>query len=418
MSRFVPLGMALAVAAAGLTVSVPTASAGPDGVSAARQTATRFALKAAGFGTRVKGGQLPASSGTTAFSVIGCTNKAGITHKNYEASLTLPSLGQTEGVKTKTWTKIRPKKHEVNAYSRHNVAKVVLGGGAGLTLTAVTSLSRAWHNTSGFHTATTTSIGGLSVGGVPNRLPTPDQPITIPGLATISIGAAKETKGRHFAKASADAINILLIPTDTQVRIAHTAAQISEGVKTGIFRGSSNGTRVTALTDLLKSGPTPVSFMPCQGTKGVTRGKNVAAVDLGGQFVVGAASSGQMGRQTRKKAKGFEQGTVATFNLGAGQLILNGIKGRANVTRFPNGKVVRNAKGTTIGEMIVNGESQAIPDPGQSIEIPGLLKLEARIVKRSSIGINVTAVRITMLDGSGAVINLGQARLYIRRSDL
>ena len=49
------------------------------------------------------------------------------------------------------------------------------------------------------------------------------------------------------------------------------------------------------------------------------------------------------------------------------------------------------------------------------IEIPGVAKLERRVVTRSATGLRVVALRITLLDGSGAVVNLGEARLQIRR---
>ena len=49
------------------------------------------------------------------------------------------------------------------------------------------------------------------------------------------------------------------------------------------------------------------------------------------------------------------------------------------------------------------------------LEIPGVAKLERHVVTRTATGIKVVALRITLLDGSGAVINLGEAQLQIRR---
>lgn len=416
MRRLLPLGTSLAVLTATILLAGPAGASAPDRVSGDTakpvKVATRFALKAAGFGTRVDGGQLPAASGTTGYQVIGCTNKAGITRDNYEADVTLPGLGTVSGVKTKTWTRYRPAKKEVSVYSMHNVAAVHLG--AGLSLTAVNSLSRVWHDPKGFHTETTTSIGSIKLAGQTIPIPTPDTPITIPGVVSIAIGDHNERKDKDGAYASANAVDIRLLLTDTRVRVSHTAALMGSGITYGRFSGQSNATQVHALDENVKSGPTPLSYMPCQGTKGETRIKSVASVDLAGQIVVGAAQNRQMGKQDKEKATGFEESSIASITLGP--LTINAIKARANVTRFKSGKVVKDADGTTIGEIVVNGEAQAIPDPGQALEIPGLLKLEANVIEKTKKGIDVVAVRITLLDGTGAVIDLGHARLLIKPS--
>ncbi len=49
------------------------------------------------------------------------------------------------------------------------------------------------------------------------------------------------------------------------------------------------------------------------------------------------------------------------------------------------------------------------------LEIPGIAKLERRVATRTATGIKVVALRITLLDGSGAVVDLGEAQLQIRR---
>jgi hypothetical protein len=48
------------------------------------------------------------------------------------------------------------------------------------------------------------------------------------------------------------------------------------------------------------------------------------------------------------------------------------------------------------------------------MEIPGIAKLERAVVKRGHSGLSVIGLRITLLDGSGAVINLAEANLRIR----
>ena len=68
---------------------------------------TSFAFTTSGYGTRVKGGQIPTGSSTTGFQVIGCTNQAGKSRTNDVAEATVPGLGTASGVKTHVWTTSR-----------------------------------------------------------------------------------------------------------------------------------------------------------------------------------------------------------------------------------------------------------------------------------------------------------------------
>lgn len=424
MRRLLPYGTSIAVlTTAALLLAGPVGAAAPDGAHTDAKASstprvkvpTRFALSAAGFGTEVEGGQLPVDSGTTGYTRIGCTNKAGLLHKNYIADVVVPGLGTISGVKTKAWTHLNAKKHEVSSNSLHNVAKVDLGDGA-LVITAVSSFARVWHDGAGFHTKTVTSIGAIKAGGQSFPIPTPDQPLTIPGLATISIGDHHKRQDQDGAYAAANAVKIVLIPSQTIVRIAHSAALMGSGITYGRFHGQSNGTQVRALDDNVRSGPNPLSWMPCQGTKGEVLTKANASINLADQIVVGAVENKQMGRQNQKKTTGFEQSTIAEVNLGDGQLVIDAIKARANVTRYKSGRVVKDANGTTIGSITGGGNTYPIPDPGQSLEIPGLVRLEANVITKTKRGIDVVAVRLTLLDGTGAVVDLGHAFLEIKPS--
>ena len=71
-------------------------------------------------------------------------------------------------------------------------------------------------------------------------------------------------------------------------------------------------------------------------------------------------------------------------------------------------------KGTTVGRITVNGQPQEFPDTGV-LEIPGVAKLETAVTQKLKNGLAVTALRITLLDGTGAVIDLGNARFQVRR---
>lgn len=412
----------VALLSAGLIASPGLHAQAADGSSQAARTPTAFAMKTSGFGTRVQGGQVPANSDTTGYDVISCTNEAGRDHRNYEASVTLPGAGLAEGVKTHAWTATGQDGARVSSSTVHDVARVTLAqtGAGKLVLTAIHSKSSAVHDATGFHPVTSTSIGGVSLvsPGMPAQsfpVPTPGQPLTIPGVATVAVGTSHESATDHAAHATANAADVHLLVSDTRVRIAHSAAHLYDGVIHGIFKGNANATRATGVADNVRSGPTPLQYVPCQGTGGDARSKSIASLDLGGNIAVQGLSTKVMGKQTADKTTGYASGRVASFNLGDGQLVITGIVGRVNVDRLASGRLIRTLAGTTVGSITSNGDPQSFPDTGV-LTIPGVAKIERSLSEMKPNGLAVTAVRITLLDGSGAVINLGQAQLKIKPS--
>jgi hypothetical protein len=410
--------LACAVAlAVGTTLTSPPAQA----LDAARATLvpTHFAVSGSGFGTRVGGGALPTGSSPTAYQHIGCTNKAGLVRTNDVAEQEIPGLGTLSGLSTRIWT---TRHHGVVAsHARHRIARLALVDTplGSLALTGITSEVKAFHDSTGFNTATSSTLGGISltpvIGPVQTfDLPTPDQPLTIPGVATIAIGPSATHSGAHGAVASAYALRIDVPLTDTHVKLARSHATIADGVSFGLFHGRSFATQVSALDDTLTSGPNPLTIMPCQGTGGRAHGKTLADVDLAGLLAAHGLTSRHNAEQTRARAHGYEMGKVGRVNLGSGALVVDAIVGRATVTRTAH-RIIRTAKGTSVGKVTVNGEVRRFSRTGV-LEIPGVAKLEERVVHRTRTGLSVTALRITLLDGTGAVIDLGHAQLSISKN--
>lgn len=422
MPRFLALATASAVAAAtlltapaGNAVAVTGSTTDATERAAARTVKTPFALKASGYGTRVTGGQLPVTSDTTAYQVIGCTNKAPISRGNDVAAIELPGLGVIEGVRTRNNTYTNRTKRKTTVVSRHDVARVQLGP---LVLRGVSSKAMAWHDKEGFHRKVVTNVVGIDLAGEPVEVPVDQQVLEIPGVARITFGVDRGSVSRNGARAIAKALRVDLIPSGTVVRIGHSSAHIYRGLDVGQFRGQAFGTRVRALDDNVRSGPQPLSYMPCQGTFGEVKDKVVAGVEPAEELAVSGVRNEVMGKTIgkgdKRRATGYLESRIARVTLGP--LTVNAIKGRVNVTRFVGGRLLRNVKGTTLGEIVVDGEPRAIPDPGQSLDIPGVAKLEANVVTKVKNGIKVTALRLTLLDGTGAVVELGNAELRIKSS--
>ena len=103
---------------------------------------------------------------------------------------------------------------------------------------------------------------------------------------------------------------------------------------------------------------------------------------------------------------------VADISLLDGMIEISGISARAYVRRERGKKkVIRDSTGTNVLTLKVNGE--ATPIPLEGLEIPGLLKIEEGIERKLKGGLEVTALRLTLLDGTGATINLGVARMRV-----
>lgn len=407
--------LAAAVAAA-LVAVVPMAQAGP---SAGRTLEpTRFGFSGHGYGSRISGGQVPANSGATAYQVIGCTNLAGRDAGNHQARVTVPGLGTLSGLETHVHT---VKNNGVFAsVTRNTVTRVHASGmGGSVNINAIDSRSRAYHDDHGFHATATTTVGSIRFvppGGLPAQtipVPSPGQSINIPGVATIYVGLTKTSHGAHGALARADGLRVVSQATGSQAKVARAVARINDGIKSGVFNGFEAAARARGLAQVGGIGYTPLQKMPCQGTRGQVHTRAIANVNLGGQLVLGALTDKEKASQSATRAHGFAQASVASVNLG-GQVKATGIVGRVTITR-KGSHVTRSIKGSTIGSLTVNGATQTFPASGV-ITIPGLVKLERNVRTRYPSGLRLIALRITVLDGSGGVVDLGQARLRINSS--
>jgi hypothetical protein len=418
MPRHTALLVGTVALATGLTVAGGPSQAGGVAVSSPRVVQTHYAFAGSGFGSRIAGGDLPAGSGATAYQHIGCTNRAGLVRTNELDQQDIPGIGRISGLKTRIWTT----RHHgaVATHARHRIASLaVVDTPAGsISVTGITSASVASHDATGFHATTTSTVGGITltpvVGPVQTfEAPTPGNPVSILGLVTFTAGASHMHTSTTGAAASGSALKVEVTASGSKTVLARSHATIAGGVTFGLFDGRSNASRVSAADDSLKSGPQPLMVMPCQGTGGRVHRRSIAQLGLAGQVVVRGLKSRDRSAQTRTRAHGFEMGKVEKVDLGSGAIVVDGVVGRANVVRTAH-RVRRDARGTSVGTVTVNGEVRRFPATG-IIEVPGVAELRRHLVHRNRSGITVTALRITLLDGSGAVIDLGQARLHVGR---
>ena len=412
---------ALALALTGALAAAPTATAAaaaaPDG-ERAKLVRTEFAFKANGYGTSASGGQIPVGSDRTALSSIACTSDAGKARRNFVEETEVPGLGTVRGVYSRVSTS---RKGGVTASSSvHKVAEIVLAETplGSLTIDGVESTTRASNDGRAFDAVAETKIAGITFTppvGEPQTLPIPSlgQPLEIPGLAVITLGRTIEKESRENARAYAVGLVVKVIPTDTVVKVARSVSKLERGFKTGIFSGSGVPVKANVLGELVEVGRVITQVMPCLGTGGELDASDAADVDLGDQVLVDGASARQRGNQTARKANGMESSFVAELDL-AGQLVIEAISSRVEVTRMASGALKRSAT-ASFGAITVGGQPQSLDQLGE-IEIPGVAKIQTGLRKKIKDGIRMIGVRITLLDGTGAVIDLATSKLSIRES--
>jgi hypothetical protein len=408
---------ALALAASATLHAATTTAAAP--AAAPDRKSTGFAFTGSGFGTRLQGGQVPANSDTTAFTAYGCTNVSGLDKKNVVDEVELPGAGTVGTVTTRLRT--TQSGGVTSNISRSVVKDVVLAGSplGDLELSAITSTARAFHGGDGFDATTKTTVAGITLrpaAGEPQEfeVPTPGQPIEVPGVATISLGDGTTRSNADGAKAIANGL-LVELATGTKLRIAHTRATIERGVKSGLMAGNSYSVKSSALDGNLRIGRNPLTLMPCRGTDGDVVRKSLAKVNLGEDVELRNLTSREVGKQTRDRAEGYELGRVGVIELNDAEVVIRDVVGRVDITRVGR-KLVRDID-TSIGAIVVQGQEQEFEQGEDVLEIPGIAKLERRIVGRTSHGAKVTALRITLLDALGeqkAVIDIGAAALNIR----
>ncbi len=391
----------------------------PAKAAAAAPVATKFGLHAMGYGTAIKGGQIPLASGATGFAHITCTTLANLNRNNGVAQVTLPGLGEIDALTTKVATIKKGK--TVTSVSEHKLAGITLLETAlgSLSLGAVSSKARVWHDGSGFHSEVDTKVAGLVL-TLPGQeplvldIPTLGQPIEIPGILRITLGETKVTKKPGFIFARAQALLVEILPTDTKVKIALSRARMTRDVVNSIMSGFAAGLRGKVLEPVLEIGRTPAKTLPCEGTDGQVKGLSTVGVNIPGVLTVGAANAHVFGVQAgRRRARAWAEASIASVNLLGGAVVIEGIKARANVARRP-GKLVRNTSNSTL-TITVNGEAVELPPIGV-LEIPGLLKIEEGVRNNVRGGVEVVALRVTLLDGTGAVIDLGIARAQVKKA--
>jgi hypothetical protein len=427
-----PVTRALGVLLSLLTCASALVVVGSPAEAAVRTS--RYLLAASGYGTRILSPTLGLQSAPTAYSVIGCGKATGITRTNSIAE------EQTDQVRVGAVTTSQRSlllNGSSIARSITTVASVTVGTPElGLKITGLRGISDARADRSGRLSAsydfTFSSISGLGVDlpyplnrpvDVIVRQLTSGGPVVIPGLGELSLGSGGRSVTRTYARATGVGLQLLHYgpdqkkgtPDDSDVTLVRSYAFLSKAAPYGVFAGGAWGIDATALNGAVQVGRNPYTPLHCQGTGGTVRSQSLAGINVLGlnQLEVGAMTNRVYGRQglPTRGITGWDESRVASLRLAGGKLDVSGVRAVAKVVRTSDNRFLR-YWGQSIGTLKVDGELRRVPNPGQAFEIPGVARVEVprRVLTANSV--RVTALRITLLDGTaaGTVINLGNAQ--------
>ena len=424
----------------------------------AAQTITNYGFSGWAYGTHVGANTVGVRSGETAYSYLGCTRLTGVIRERSVAAVNAPNDPEmiTVGAVDSVSRSYRMTGGRVGTRSTNRVAKVVIGpaDGFNITITGLSTRADAYATKDGkLHAESSFSSVDISanlpdgpldpleellngVGATINDLlleliNATGNNIVIPGLGRIALGRNYNKVFSRIAISNATSLRITLFGPngvedlgagdDTDVIIGRSFARIARDVKQGVMSGSGNAVNAQLLGGLGTLGPIVERPLPCEGTNGVIKrtdltfanpfNTNLLAAGVGTVRVWGD-------KLPNGNLRAWTEGSIANITLGTGDtaLTITGIRGRANILLTKSGNVYKSIAGSQVGSIKVGDTTYELPAPGQSLEIPGVAKIEFFVTERHPRVIKVTALRVTLLSGPlESVVNLGNAKVAVRR---
>lgn len=434
---------------------------------------TNYILQSTGYGTRVTLNDVEVAGGRTGFSWIACTRLAGIRKSNAVVSSDVPldpsdpdspSLIQVGTAKSTNRT-YRDLTNGIVAAAQGTatIADVALGlaGGPRLKLVGLKSTSTAWATKAGrLRVDNTVDVGDIDITGVaPQTGATPldaligaldgglnevldvlrdnAEGVEIPGLGRIYIGDYDRTVfagDRSWAYASSYVLRVVLYGADGKggtaddlvVNIGRSFAKITKGVSGGVMLGRATAFNGTVLNGVVGVGDLGSLPLPCHGTRGNVRQDPVVGLDAGGagQLEVKALNGRVYGVQRKDgSAQAWTEGSAGSIKIGP--LEIKGIVGRVNVRMDRRKRAYSTYRGSSVGEIVMDGKSLGSFDVATAsqipaLDVPGVAKVEFFKRAKHKRGAEIAAVTITLLEAGGDVttstIRLGYARARILRA--
>lgn len=444
MRRFLAASTVAAMAAAG-TVTMTTGADATSAAAAKKQT-TNYVFSGYSYGAAANTGFVGVASGPVANSVVGCTRRVNRKDANRVADAALKNLLNVGAVTSNN--RSYRKGARVGMLSTNKVAAVTIGdpNGVRLEITGLSTRANAFATRKGklkakatFNAADIKARTGTPLDDILDGVANPLNKLLkeiqknagnleLPGIGLLQLGERTERATKKHARARATSLVVKLYGPDAKlgggddvrVRIGRASARIAKDVPSGVMNGRGRAISGSLLNGAVKVGPLGNKSLQCEGTGGKIQSNSVTGINLlnANALKVNAGQARVFGKQLSKgRVRAWTEGRVANVELNAGGtgIKINGIVGRANVNRTAKGKFKRNIKGTKVAEIVIGGKKIKLPKPGKAIQIPGVVKIQFAAKKKTKNSMEVAALRITLLDGSVGTLELGKAKVKVRK---
>lgn len=415
--RPVPTLLAAAVIALPLTPmgAGGAASAGLAAAGGAAPDARILGVRAGGsaFGSRLTDSPL-ASSGPSLLSRM-CTRSYPRVNRNQAAASEegLGAVADLEEVESKNRT------HRLNNRPAVTSTSTVESGellGGLVAFEGLQSLSRVVKTPGGFRRVSRARLAALEIGGdeVVVEPGNETQTFTLPAGAGTLVYNGKSGRTAPDAAVSRNLALRLELADGSTLRLARSVGRLETG-RVGIFRGGAWGTEVPTVAGVLKGGRTSVQPLPCGGTDGELLSNG--ATDVEPNVVVDRAESESQARTrylSRGRARAVARTAVNDVSLGGGQVLIDEVQSEAVALKRSNGSV-GTSRTTQVAGLTVGGEEVDPPEEGETLEVEGVATIESDVTSRGRRGLEVTALRVTLLDALAepTVVDVGVAGAYV-----
>jgi hypothetical protein len=243
-------------------------------------------------------------------------------------------------------------------------------------------------------------------------------PIQIPGLGSIAIGKIRGSASGKRATSEAMALEVLVDAGGSRqlVEIGSANARIGAPTPVGVFRAGGTALDLQALQSLLHFGNVQHKSIPCEGTLGRTMTYHVASAGvLAGLVarVTGVTYSHRGSQHARKDlAKGFSAVRIAHTSVPAVGLEIDDIFSSVKM-RGKENRPVRSTVTSSIGSITFQGQPVAVPEVGQTVELPGGAGLlQRQLVQDSRYGAKSIGLRVQLF-APAVVLDLALADGHI-----